>query len=166
MYIHVMRHVIFLFLFAFSTSLVVNAKDIPSAQSCAEKIGTCEYYNCLEERESCGSNGYYLKFAAHYCRKYQEKQNKYTDRGQEFLTSIRTCLQDELERERIHSNELPSCSKIENFAIETHKYCYQKSNFCGLPLQDQIRVKLTAKKEIIHIDMIKFGLWLEKSCDN
>lgn len=135
-----------------------------SAQNCAELMGTCEYYQCVEQQENCGKKGYYIKFGDHYCRKYQMKEYDYTQKGKEFLHNVRLCLQEELERERIRANELPKCSKIEKFAIATHKHCYREYRFCNLPLSDQWHVKLTAKKEIFDPQFFLFALWLEKSC--
>lgn len=134
------------------------------AADCSDLIGTCDYYQCVESQEECGSNGYYLKFGKHYCEKYQNDEANYSDKGQEFLFNIRICLQDELERERIRANHLPKCSKVQKFAVGTHKTCYQKYGFCDLPKHDRTRIKLTAKKELIHFQMLLFGFWLEKAC--
>lgn len=135
-----------------------------SFADCSENVGTCAYYQCVEKQEKCGPNGYYSKFGFHYCKKYQATQDSYTARGQEFLNNIRQCLQEELERERIRANALPRCSKVKKFAVDTHKRCYQQHGFCNLPHADQLRVKLTAKKEIIDPQMFLFAIWLEKSC--
>ncbi|MES2801478.1 MAG: hypothetical protein V4654_03215 [Bdellovibrionota bacterium] len=134
------------------------------ASECAKALGTCEYYQCLEKQENCGKDGYYIKFGVHYCRKYQAEQSEYTARGQEFLDNIRVCLQEELEREHQRAGELPKCSKVKKFAVETHKHCYSENNFCSLPKTDQYHVKLAAKKEIFDFQMLRFAFWLEKSC--
>ena len=136
-----------------------------SASQCSDLIGTCEYYQCLEEQEKCGEDSYYIEFGLHYCRKYQAKEYKYTSQGKEFLSNIRTCLQEELEREIIRAGELPKCSKIEKFAVATHKTCYKQYDFCSLPEDDRRHVKLAAKKEIFDVQMLKFAFWLEKYCD-
>lgn len=134
------------------------------ASDCDMAVGTCEYYQCLEKQENCGQDGYYIEFGLHYCRKYQAEDYKYTERGKEFLDNIRTCLQGELEREIIRAGELPKCSKIKKFAIETHKSCYSENHYCNLPNSDQRHIKLAAKKEIFDFQLLKFALWLEKSC--
>lgn len=134
------------------------------ASDCGALVGTCEYYQCLEQREQCGSKGYYLKFGQHYCEKYRNDEANYSEKGREFLSQIRACLQDELEREQIRNNDFPRCDKVEKFAVATHKYCYQKLGFCDLPRKDRRRIKFTAKKELIHFRMLMFGIWLEKSC--
>lgn len=134
------------------------------ASQCSDLIGSCEYYQCLENQENCGEDSYYIEFGLHYCRKYQAKEYKYTEQGKEFLTNIRTCLQEELEREIVRAGELPKCSKVEKFAVETHKTCYRKYDFCGLPDDDRRHVKLAAKKEIFDVKMLKFAIWLEKYC--
>jgi hypothetical protein len=135
-----------------------------SFANCAESIGSCEYYQCIEKQENCGAKSYYTNFGLHYCKKYHAEQSNYTERGQEFLINIRTCLQVELERERIRTNELPRCSKVKKFAIRSHKLCYQQYEFCKLPKADRRRIEKAAKKEIIHPQMFLFALWLEKSC--
>lgn len=134
------------------------------ASDCASLLGTCEYYQCLEKQENCGEDGYYIEFGAHYCRKYQAEESKYTEHGQDFLNNIRVCLQDELEREFQRASEFPKCDDIKKFAVETHKHCYREHHFCDLPNSDQRHVKLAAKKEIFDFQMLKFALWLEKSC--
>ncbi|WP_409478079.1 hypothetical protein [Pseudobdellovibrio sp. HCB154] len=153
-----MRRVLSIFLLGMFAVLSVRASD------CGALLGTCDYYQCLEMREQCGSDGYYLKFGKHYCEKYQADEANYSEKGREFLANIRTCLQEELEREQIRANEFPRCSKVEKFAVGTHKYCYQQYGFCDLPRKDRRHIKLTAKKELIHFRMLLFGFWLEKAC--
>lgn len=134
------------------------------AVDCSGLLGTCQYYQCLEIQEKCGKDGYYLEFGAKYCRKYQADHNEYTERGREFLVHIRECLQDELDREIHRAGELPKCSKVKNFAVETHKSCYSQYRFCDLPDSDKLRIKLTAKYELLDFQLLKFAFWLEKSC--
>ncbi len=134
------------------------------ASNCAMAVGTCEYYQCLEKQENCGTDGYYIQFGSHYCHKYQVEEYKYTERGKEFLNKIRVCLQDELEREYTRAGELPKCSKIKKFAVETHKHCYTENKFCNLPDSDQRHIKFAAKKEIFDFQLLKFAFWLQKSC--
>lgn len=135
------------------------------ASDCAELLGTCEYYQCMEKKEKCGKDGYFVEFGLHYCGKYQKEEYKYTERGKQFLKNVRLCLQDELEREFVRAGKLPKCSKIKKFAIETHKRCYTENKFCELSEADQRHVKLAAKKEILDYQFLKFALWIEKSCD-
>lgn len=149
------------FLFLVATFLM---GALTFASECSSMLGTCEYYQCLEHTEQCGSKGYYIKFGQHYCEKYQNKQSKYSDQGQEFITQIRLCLEEELEREQVKNNRLPHCEKVQKFAVGTHKYCYRKYDFCSLPQEDRTRIKLTAKKEVIHPQMLLFAFWLEKLC--
>lgn len=153
-----MGQAFFVFLASLFTAFAVQASD------CSDLIGTCDYYQCIERSQSCGKKGYYIEFGQHYCEKYQADQINYTKRGQEFLNDIRTCLQDELERENIRTGHLPTCGHIKKFAVETHKTCYEQYGFCSLPDLDQRRIKLTAKKELFDWQMLKFAFWLEKSC--
>lgn len=153
-----MGQAFFVFIVSVFAALTVQAAD------CSHLVNSCEYYQCLETQEQCGAKGYYLKFGKHYCEKYQANEAEYSEAGREFLVNIRSCLQDELEREITRANRLPKCDKVEKFAVGTHRYCYQKFGFCNLPSKDRTRVKLTAKKELIHFRMIIFGLWLEKAC--
>jgi Stanniocalcin family len=135
------------------------------ASSCSYAVGICEYYMCLESHENCGPNGYYLDFGLHYCNKYKSNESFYTTQGQDFLVNIRTCLQEELEREQIRTGQFPMCSEVKKIAVDTHKYCYEKYNFCELPTEDQINVKLSAASAIFDLDILKFAFWLEKSCN-
>ncbi|MCM2353025.1 MAG: hypothetical protein NDI63_05355 [Pseudobdellovibrio sp.] len=153
-----MGQAFFVFLIGVFSALTVQASD------CADLVGTCYYYKCIERSEACGKKGYYLEFGEHYCEKYQADQDNYTARGQEFLNHIRSCLQDELERENIRLGHLPVCDKVKKFAVDTHKTCYQEYDFCSLPDADKRRIKLTAKKELFDWQMLKFAFWLEKSC--
>ena len=134
------------------------------ASDCTSLIGTCEYYQCVEKTEQCGSKGYYLKFGKHYCEKYKNDQAKYSEKGQEFLIKIRSCLQQGLELEHTNTNKYPKCDDALKFAVGTHKSCYTKYGFCDLPSDDKARIKRTAKKELIHFQMLLFGFWLEKAC--
>lgn len=154
----------FIFIPILFASLSVGAQAFEAVANCSEIIGTCKYYRCVEKQESCGPKGYYTKFGLHYCEKYKADEHEYTERGKEFLHGVRNCLQDELERERIRSNALPRCAKVKKFAIATHKFCYQQQGFCNLPVSDRLRVKFTAKKELVDFQMFLFAVWLEKQC--
>lgn len=148
----------------FLSFLVLFATLGAKASECSDLIGTCEYYQCLEKQEKCGKDSYYIDFGLRYCRKYKAQDYKYSEMGKEFLDNIRVCLQDELEREIIRAGELPQCSKIKKIAVQTHKRCYTENHFCNLPESDRRHVKLAAKKEIFDIQMLKFAIWIEKSC--
>lgn len=129
---------------------------------CSDKIGTCDYYSCLEEKNQCGNQGYYLNFGKYYCEKYSSQANYYSESGQTFLQNIRRCLQEKLEE----VNQLPSCIDIKNMAIRTHKQCYTENNYCALPAGDKFRVKLTAVLEIFDADFVKFAKFLQGHCNN
>ena len=149
---------------AFFIGIFLVGSVAMAADSCSSLIGSCDYYKCVESQEHCGKNGYYLKFGDHYCRQYQADQPNYTELGQIFLDHLRSCLQEQLEADRETQGALPQCSNVKTFAIQTHKYCYQKYNFCELSEGDQWRIKLTAKKEILDPQMFLFALYLEKMC--
>lgn len=36
--------------------------------------GTCDFYDCFEQRFPCGSSGYALGYGGKYCRKFQQPQ--------------------------------------------------------------------------------------------
>lgn len=127
---------------------------------CADYIGTCDYYRCIEKSQSCGADGYYQHFGLHYCEKYQAKAGKYNQNGQEFLTHIRTCLQEKLEQ----LNGLPACGEIKKVAIKTHEDCYRENNFCELTIVDQLRIKWMAKREFFDKDFGQFAQFLNELC--
>lgn len=155
-----MKSLLLLTLFFILNSAFVQAQDI----SCANSIGDCSYYQCVEQQEKCGSKGYYHKFAYHYCVKYKNDTDEYSQLGQIFLNNIRQCLQEELEIEKAKRGKMPSCSNVKSFAVGTHEACYEKYRFCELSYMDKFRIKYTAKKEIFDFDMLKFAFHLEKMC--
>ena len=40
--------------------------------------GNCDFYQCLDERIDCGTNGYLLAYGERYCRYFKMKQSCFT----------------------------------------------------------------------------------------
>lgn len=143
----------------FFTTLAISVVSTANT-NCSQYIGTCDYYSCLESYNKCGDKGYYLNFGLHYCKKYVQSEAEYSDNGQTFLNNIRSCLQEKLEEQNI----LPDCSHIKEFAVNTHKQCYEENNYCKLSFFDKLRVQFIAKKEIFDKNFSQFAVYLNQLC--
>lgn len=90
----------------------------------------------MEEKSNCGADGYWLKFGAHYCQKFLDKEKTFSSVGQRWLQMVRQCLQ---ERADDVSRQV-SCSRIEREAMDSHISCYIDTGFCNLPKRDMLKV--------------------------
>ncbi len=121
---------------------------------CAELIGSCEYYECIDqERLSCGDDGYALGYGKKYCERFSAidfQENAppfsgdfYPAKGNEWRDNVRSCLQVSMEA-FFASDEAKDCSALRTFAFDSHPACYTGApSFCELTPENIVRVGLT-----------------------
>jgi hypothetical protein len=121
---------------------------------CADLIGSCAYYECIDqERLSCGEDGYALGYGKKYCERFSAMDFKdnpppfsgdlYPAKGNEWRDNVRSCLQESMEA-WFASDEEKDCSALRAFAFDSHPACYtERPSFCELTPENVIRVGLT-----------------------
>lgn len=125
--------------------LVGFVRPAVAGTACQDRVGRCSYYSCLAKTLNCRSSNYIISFGEKYCKKFDQRQNWFSSRGQRFLNNIRSCLQVNLEKE----SEILSCRNSKTLAAQHHVECYRENKFCELRLSDQLLIVDTIIKPVI-----------------
>jgi len=137
-------------------------------RTCANFIGTCDFYLCQEAMNPCGIDGYNLRFGYKYCSlslfKLLNKMS--TESGRKWVGETFSCLQI---KNMEYSNLLGgdnknTCQKIENHSFDDHPNCYARAGFCELKLRDKLAIFSTVKAEIFSKETLPQGYQLLKNC--
>ena len=110
---------------------------------------TCDWYTkCLEKSKPCGSGGYAIKYADHFCRRYEANINDFSAYGRRWVNAVKKCLQQILVP---YLSSSVSCSTLKQRAFESHVRCYVdptgtgSPSYCGLSAWDHVEVFNTIK---------------------
>lgn len=142
--------VIFFLCSAVLTSTVRAADG--HAPDCKPERGSCDFYLCQEEKQQCGSSGYYQRFGHPYCSAFlNDVHPKLSARGQEWLKDVAYCLQEDLAHLSVNSDP---CWFSEDLAIATHADCYVKTGACELDVLDLAIVVRTFAGELTNSRII------------
>lgn len=123
-------------------------EKVEEVNSCIDTInlsscGQCSYYDCLEEKVSCGENGYLINFVGKYCNRFtQITRPRLSEFGKVWLDGVRECLIYNMEEDYYEGE---SCESIEDRGIEDHISCYVDTGICSLPAGDWLKVLGTIK---------------------
>ena len=126
------------FIFLFFISLNVSADF---SENCPRQSipNTCVFYEkCLEEKNTCGIEGYPLGYGLKYCNEFNGME--LSENGEKWIEQTMLCLQNELAP---YAEEKTSCEVIKNEAFNTHVFCYVNSGFCELPAKDKLIIGTT-----------------------
>lgn len=146
----------------FFLALIPTAQSETFSDQCANLIGSCEYYSCIDiERLSCGSQGYTLGYGRKYCQKFSaidfpETNNPHAlalfpSNGNQWRDQVRSCLQQRLET-AFANDEVKDCASLRKIAFDSHPKCYTDGpSFCELTTDNVIRIGLTIQPN----DLIK-----------
>jgi hypothetical protein len=112
----------------------------------------CGYYHCMEEKYKCSDVGvnYFTELAYPTCSQYVKNidQNKFSEKGKEWIYSVMVCLQKGLTNEcEVNENcgkgtQKATCDYIVDFTLKFHPGCYLNSGpgICRLPLSDKLAI--------------------------
>lgn len=117
---------------------------------CIPLPNQCNFYNeCLNEKFSCGSDGYALKSGLRYCNEFQKYYSLFSPQGQQWVTAVGLCLQNAL-IPIVNEKDDTSCDDIETFAMSTHTGCYTnpKQSICDIPVTDWITLLFIIRDEL------------------
>lgn len=127
---------------------------------CAPSSESCSYYQCKENQERCGEEGYLLHFGERLCQKYLDTQDESSPALQEWYPKVRLCLQ-----EAVHSLPAPlSCSDLQERAFETHLGCYISTGFCSLSMGDKLQVLEVAGADAFMPKTLEVSLEIAARC--
>ena len=130
------------------------------AASCERFIDhSCDYYLCKEEQFRCGKNGYPLKFGYPNCKKYVHAHKDFKQRAQLFLSTVRICLQEELE-----SAKAKNCKALNRVSYDSHVQCYVESGFCELPFGQKMKIASIVRKDIFLVTSIRTANEINFAC--
>lgn len=140
-----------IFFFAAQPSLANSA--------CQDLVGTCAYYECIEDNHlACGGDGYLLGFGLYYCNKFSDqnfrslkspmRQEIFPVNGNKWRDDVRECLQVQMETYLSDNQESLTCEGLKDFAFGSHPACYTGTNsFCSLPPESILAVGLTLEPQ-------------------
>lgn len=135
--------------------------SVPVAGQCSAFIGSCEYYSCREELNHCGRKGYFEEFAYPYCNQVDQNISTFSQQGVEWAEKTKVCLQESVEA--IPSNA--SCSKIAITAMRAHSYCYVKSGYCTLQLEDRLKIFELFKRALFNPVVFREAIQVIQQCE-
>lgn len=109
--------------------------------ACEQKSreGSCDFYQCFDNRRSCGTDGYALGYGKKYCNRFGDFYNDFTSDGQAMIDCVRKCLTKALLNQ--YSSGQASgggCDQIKNIAFDSHVDCYYNCNFCNVYANNKI----------------------------
>ena len=124
---------------------------------CYNPSGTaCNWYReCLNVKHPCEDSeyDYALSFGEHFCTAYDKTFHSFSKTGQEWIDSVRRCLQVVLVPQ-LRDWLSPTCKELQEKAFESHTGCYVSpgpgaSSICSLGMLDWWRVFWTIKEAFI-----------------
>lgn len=110
----------------------------PSRRACqTPKVDDCAFYRaCMEPTTPCGEDGYALGFGERLCNVFIARRDRFSPAGQEWLRSIRKCLQDD----RVGDLDAQlSCDALADRSYDSHARCYTlpEHSICDLSSHDR-----------------------------
>ena len=124
--------------------LLLVAAPVRAADRCTALVGSCEYYDCVEqERLSCGADGYAVSYAGRFCRAFSQAKflptapgvigELYPANGNAWRDRVRHCLQERMEA-HFDQDGVTTCQDLRSFGFSTHPACYTEGpdSFCDL----------------------------------
>lgn len=128
-----------------AAGFVTAAAPIPDgAGACAsdalawQGCGACDYYACREASAGCGTDGYLMRFAHHYCERYRLIAEPHASpAARAFLERVRRCLVVAFDRDVPEGTD---CDAMRERGFASHPACYVETGFCDLPVADWLLV--------------------------
>ncbi|PNP57503.1 hypothetical protein THARTR1_02501 [Trichoderma harzianum] len=111
----------------------------PMCASTCQKppLHDCDFYKqCVEASVPCdgSTHSYALDWGHKICNKFIGNLDRFSPRGQKFLTGAINCLQRNLVP--VVSSRDATCKSISDAAFASHAPCYVENGFCGLECKD------------------------------
>lgn len=134
----------------------IKPRDSLVPIKCYIPAGTdCSWYKeCLETRIACESTNerYAITYAEKYCKLYDDRYARFSDKGKVWIDAVRKCLQESLAYVMYPQSDV-TCQSVKETAFLSHINCYKNPelgiSFCDLSLSDQFRVFWTIKGALL-----------------
>jgi hypothetical protein len=135
----------------------------------------CQFYQCLEEKHSCGEEGYPLSYGYLYCDRFSKLNTpenvhfaglELSPRGMVWRDHTLVCLQDRL-RISMLNDELNSCEAVKRVGFDTHAECYTSGPvpICELTSMDFLTISTIVKAgDIFQVNSFRQIGQVLKSC--
>ncbi len=130
-----------------------QAIDEPSSENCA-------YYGLLEQKLACGHHAYLQRWAYPMCEKYIKAAPGLSYELQVWFPQIRLCLQEAL----YFHEDLVNCKNLNDFAVDSHVFCYVKTGFCEMSSEDQWQLLRITGTNILQPLWLKTALRIDQAC--
>ncbi|KAJ3312153.1 hypothetical protein HDU76_002955 [Blyttiomyces sp. JEL0837] len=150
-----------------ATALPQSAVDISTLPAtCFNPVPhTCDFYfNCLDVAYPCGPDGYAQGYGGKFCRAFQKNANTLSDKAQQWMWSVMTCLQTSLVPKL---GQEMTCQAIHDFAFSTHTACYTQTgnSICDLSPFDWYKILNTIGfATLIQTDTLTFEAKIAGIC--
>lgn len=115
------------------------SQDLPSSKL----IGSCDFYRALSKEMGCGPDSYLTRFGDHYCRRFDQVHDYFSDDGNRVVEDIKICLQIAIDSVR----EL-NCENVHAIAVQSHIGCYQQAGFCEMKVRDKAVLAQTVASSV------------------
>lgn len=128
---------------------------------CSSYLESCEYYQCRDQLQMCGPQGYFLRFGYPYCSRFMTQvKPTFSEEGALWLDRVGQCLRDQLEGISVQE----SCKETEDLAISSHVSCYLDTGFCQLSFSEKLKLLKVVYKELQDSRLLGVFLKLMTSC--
>jgi len=127
---------------------------------CQNYLDDCEYYSCVESIKNCGKSGYPTGFGKKYCNKFEENLSSFSIEGQNWVSSVKHCLIEEMEL----ISEAATCTTYKKKSVSKHVPCYVSSGYCSLSKEDKKIVIKTISGSLWRPSIIRAGLKVLSAC--
>ncbi|XP_052277749.1 uncharacterized protein LOC127876478 [Dreissena polymorpha] len=113
--------------------------------------GDCGFYQCLERRFQCGSEGYALKIGYHLCNKSDEIHSRFTAQGQRYMEGSKVCITNALLP--VYKQNSIRCDDVMSEGARAMRTCSYEE-FAGMDACTFIRGNMDAYNDMLGTDEI------------
>ncbi|KAK7500659.1 hypothetical protein BaRGS_00008234 [Batillaria attramentaria] len=112
------------------TTATADGRPVDDTCEAYGEAGSCEFFDCFEQRLPCGRDFYMQRFGNHYCNRFESNMESFTEAGQEFLVNSRQCVTRRLLE--YYRRDYVNCHDLEHDAIDMIGPCYTENGFCEI----------------------------------
>lgn len=143
-------------LMAFSSAVLAG----DNLAECESKSTSCDFYSCIEQKISCGCDGYFIGFGERFCRRFDKIFGKLSPQGKEWFMTARQCLTNKT----LALDKTSSCHEIEEQSYNDHKPCYISSGYCDLPKSDKAKIIKVVFPLLLKKNVFVMGKEIQLNC--
>ncbi|KAK7097296.1 uncharacterized protein [Littorina saxatilis] len=112
------------------TTATADGRGIDDGCEAFGEAGSCEFFDCFEQRLPCGRDFYMQRYGNNYCNRFNTFMESFTEAGQEFLVNSQQCVTRRLLE--YYRRDYINCHDLEHDAIAMIGPCYMESGFCDI----------------------------------